>query len=163
MLSFLNRNLLQPLHALKHNSRHLRYLRILERTQYDDPEVVRRRQWVMLKRVLDHAYRTVPYYRAAFDGVGAHPDDIRTPRDLAQLPVLTKARIRSHERGLLSDRYRAEELAVKRTSGSTGVPLTVRIDRPAVEWKTACTLRSDQWSGWRLGGRVAKVDRKSVV
>ena len=46
---------------------------------------------------------------------------------------------------------------MKRTSGSTGVPLTIRIDEPAVQWKTACTIRSDEWTGYRLGQRVAKV------
>ncbi|MHA0111201.1 hypothetical protein ACXYUI_29350, partial [Klebsiella pneumoniae] len=26
-----------------------------------------------------------------------------------------------------------------------------------MQWKAACTLRADEWSGWRLGQRVAKV------
>jgi phenylacetate-CoA ligase len=37
------------------------------------------------------------------------------------------------------------------------VPLTIRIDEAGKQWKTACTIRSDQWSGYRLGQRVAKV------
>jgi phenylacetate-CoA ligase len=37
------------------------------------------------------------------------------------------------------------------------VPLIIRIDEPSVQWKYACTLRADQWSGYRLGQRVAKV------
>ena len=60
-------------------------------------------------------------------------------------------------RSLVSSAYDVAKLRVKRTSGSTGVPLTIYCDEPAMQWKTACTIRSDEWSGYRLGQRVAKV------
>lgn len=157
MLDFLSRNILHPLAARRDRSRHLEYLRVLERTQYDPPEVVRLRQLAALKVQLRHAYATVPYYRAAWRAAGVHPEDVRTLADLEAFPVVTKADIRRHERDLISSAYDPAKLRLKRTSGSTGVPLNIRIDEPGVQWKTACTLRSDQWSGWRLGQRVAKV------
>src|SRR5206468_9202578 len=83
--------------------------------------------------------------------------DVRSLADLEAFPVLTKADIRRHERDLIASAYDVTKLRVKRTSGSTGVPLNIRIDEPAVQWKAACTIRSDEWSGWRLGQRVAKV------
>src|SRR5262249_41611886 len=43
----------------------------------------------------------------------------------------------------------------KKTSGSTGVSLEIRIDEASRQWKRACTLRSDEWSGWRFGERTA--------
>jgi phenylacetate-CoA ligase len=157
MLDTLNRHVVQPLVARRRGSRHLRYLKLLERTQYDPPDIIRVRQLGMLKRLLDHAWRTVPFYRRVWDDAGVHPSDVRTFADFEQLPVLTKADIRRHGRDLLSSAYNPKTLRVKETSGSTGVPLTIRIDEPSVQWKTACTLRSDQWSGWRRGQRVAKL------
>ena len=157
MIDILNRHLFQPLAARRERSRHLDYLRVVERTQYDPPAVVRARQLAALKVQLRHAYATVPYYRAAWRAAGVHPEDVRSPADLEAFPVVTKADIRRHERDLISTAYDPTKLRLKRTSGSTGVPLNIRIDEPAVQWKTACTLRSDQWSGWRLGQRVAKV------
>jgi phenylacetate-CoA ligase len=157
MLDFLNRHLMHPLVARRGRSRHLEYLRVLERTQFDPPEVVAARQLAALKVQLRHAYATVPYYRAAWRAAGVHPDDVRSPADLGAFPVLTKADIRRHDRDLISSAYDPARLRLKRTSGSTGVPLDIRIDEPAVQWKTACTIRSDEWSGWRLGQRVAKV------
>lgn len=157
MLDFLNRHLMHPLAARRERSRHLDYLRVLERTQYDPPEVVAARQLAALKVQLRHAYATVPYYQAAWRAAGVHPEDVRSLADLEAFPVVTKADIRRHERELISAAYDADTLRLKRTSGSTGVPLNIRIDEPAVQWKAACTLRSDQWSGWRLGQRVAKV------
>ncbi len=157
MLDTLNRHLVQPLVAWKRGSRHLHYLRHLERTQFDPPEVVRARQLLALKAMLRHAFDTVPYYQRAWRAAGVHPDDVKSLDDLRHFPVLTKADLRTHERELLSTAYDPARLRVKRTSGSTGVPLTIRIDEPGVQWKYACTLRADQWSGWRLGQRVAKV------
>ena len=37
------------------------------------------------------------------------------------------------------------------------MPVEIAVDRDSLEWKTACTIRSDEWSGYRLGRRVAKV------
>jgi phenylacetate-CoA ligase len=37
------------------------------------------------------------------------------------------------------------------------VPLEVRLDPAGLEWKRACTFRSDEWSGWSRGERSAKV------
>jgi phenylacetate-CoA ligase len=157
MLDFLNRHLMHPLMALKDRSRHLEYLRYLRQTQFDPPDVVRARQLAALKVTLRHAYETVPYYRAAWRKAGVHPSDVNSLADLEPLPILTKDDIRRHERDLISSAFDASKLRVKRTSGSTGVPLTIRIDEPGVQWKTACTIRSDEWSGYRLGQRVAKV------
>ncbi|HUR55872.1 MAG TPA: phenylacetate--CoA ligase family protein [Gemmataceae bacterium] len=157
MLDFLNRHVMHPLMAAKAGSKHLEYLRVVQQTQFDPPDVVRARQLAALKRQLQHAYDTVPYYRAAWRAAGVHPIDVNSLADLEAFPVVTKTDIRRHERDLLSSAFDASKLLVKRTSGSTGVPLTIRIDEPGKQWKAACTLRSDEWSGWRLGQRVAKV------
>jgi phenylacetate-CoA ligase len=157
MLDFLNRHVMHPLMAWRAGSHHLQHLRELKRTQFDSLENIRERQLAALQTQLHHAYETVPYYRAAWTAAGVHPADVKSLDDLDAFPILTKAHIRRHERNLVSSAFDVSTLRTKRTSGSTGVPLTIYIDEPAVQWKTACTLRSDEWSGWRLGQRVAKV------
>jgi phenylacetate-CoA ligase len=157
MLDYLNRYVMHPLMAKKGRSRHLEYLRYLEQTQFDPPEIIRVRQLAALKVTLTHAWETVPYYRAAWRKAGVHPSDVKALADLEAFPILTKQDIRRHEKALVSSAFEVSKLRVKRTSGSTGVPLNIRIDEPAVQWKTACTIRSDHWSGYRLGQRVAKV------
>jgi phenylacetate-CoA ligase len=134
MISLLNRHLIQPLMAWRAGSRHLEYLRELKQRQFDTPERIEERQWNDLRQLIQHAYDTVPYYRRQFDQLGLIP--------AAQLRSTMKI-----DRPLLR----------KTTSGSTGVPLEIYVDEEATEWKRACTIRSDEWSGWRLGQRVAKV------
>ncbi|MFO0846950.1 MAG: phenylacetate--CoA ligase family protein [Gemmataceae bacterium] len=157
MLDLLSRHVVQPLVAAKRRSRHLDYLRLLERTQFDPPEAIRARQLAMLKGVLRHAFATVPFYQRAWAAAGVHPEDVRSLDDLRHFPVVTKTDLRKHEAEFHSTAVDISQARVKRTSGSTGVPLTIRLDERGAQWKTACTLRGDQWSGWRLGQRVAKV------
>lgn len=157
MLDFLNRHVVQPLYAAKAGSSHLRYMRLVKQTQFDSPEVVRARQLVALKAILRHAYATAPFYRQSWDAAGVHPNDVREFADLEHFPIVTKADLRVRGAEFLSEAYRGQKLLVKHTSGSTGVPLTIRLDEAGKQWKYACTLRSDEWSGWRLGQRTAKV------
>lgn len=157
MLDTLNRHLVQPLVAARRRSRVFRYLKQLERMQFDPPEAVRTRQLAMLKAQLRHAYVTVPFYRRTWTAAGVHPDDVKSLDDFRHFPVVTKTDIRKHAAEMLSEAYRGKELRTKTTSGSTGVPLVIKLDERGAQWKSACTLRADEWSGWRRGQRVAKV------
>jgi phenylacetate-coenzyme A ligase PaaK-like adenylate-forming protein len=157
MLSLANRHLIQPLAAWKAKSPHLKHLRTLERSQYDPPEVIRARQLAAVRTIVRHARETVPFYRARWADLGLDLDAIRSLDDVKLFPVLSKADLRANPGQLRSSAYRDRLLASKTTSGSTGVPLTVAVDPDAMAWKRACTIRSDQWSGWRLGMRVARL------
>ncbi len=156
MLDFLNRHVAQPIYAAKAGSRHLQFLRTLRRTQFDPPEIVRARQLAALQAILRHAFDTVPFYRAAWAAAGVHPNDVKDFADLRRFPIVTKTDLRTRAAEFHSEAYRGPYVT-KRTSGSTGVPLTIRLDEAGKQWKYAGTLRGDEWSGWRLGQRVAKL------
>ncbi len=157
MLAILNRHLVQPLMAWRSGSRHLRHLRLLQERQWNPPETIQAQQCEAVRRLFFHAYDTVPYYRSLFITHGWHPSDFRSLEDLQHLPVLTKADIRANAAALRSSAFDANAVTLKTTSGSTGVPLEIAVNRDSMEWKRACTIRSDEWSGWKLGRRVAKV------
>jgi phenylacetate-CoA ligase len=157
LLDLACRRLIRPLWARREDARSARLRDELARRQFDPPAVVRARQVVALRRVLGHAAATVPYYRDLFAHVGFRPSDLRSVGDLQQIPLLNKTTIRERGPELMSDSFRDRPLTRKTTSGSTGVPLAVHLDDGGLSWKRACTLRSDEWSGWRRGGPVAKV------
>ncbi|MEW6033848.1 MAG: AMP-binding protein [Chloroflexota bacterium] len=52
----------------------------------------------LLSKVLKHAYENAPAVRAMMDGAGVNPSRIKTLRDLAQLPILTRDRLIEQER-----------------------------------------------------------------
>jgi phenylacetate-coenzyme A ligase PaaK-like adenylate-forming protein len=151
------RRLIYPLWARREGRNSARLCRELDRRQSDSPAVIRARQCAALRRILRHAEDTVPYYRARFRRLGLSAEDVVELDDLSALPILTKSDIREQGAELLSTSFRGRALTRKKTSGSTGVPLEVKLDPSGLEWKRACTLRADEWCGWRRGQRVAKV------
>ncbi len=151
------RHVVAPAWAWWEQSPYLRHYRQLQRRQFDPPEVVHRRQWQAVADLLHHAYATTPFWRDQLDRQGIRPDQVRSFEDFRAIPVLTKELLRSQAAQLVSDRFRDAYLHRKKTSGSTGVSVEVLVDEAAQQWKRACTLRSDEWSGWRFGEPVAKV------
>jgi phenylacetate-CoA ligase len=149
--------ILGPLWARWEKSPYLRRYRQLLRSQFDDPVTIRARQWNAVEKLIHHAFATVPFYRNRFEHLRLSPAAIRNFDDYLAVPLLTKADIRAAGTGLLSYEFDPSRLLRKKTSGSTGVSLETFVDEDSLQWKRACTLRSDEWSGWRFGERVAAV------
>lgn len=149
--------LFEPAWDLYEHSIRLGTLRALRRTQWDSPDVVRARQDAALRAIMAHAAATCPYYRESWGALGLDPASVRTVADLGRLPILSKDDIRRHQDGLISTRHRKPDLRRAKTGGSTGVSLEIFCDEPGIQRRAAAALRSDEWSGWRLGQPTAAV------
>lgn len=122
--------------------------RVLAGSQYDAPAAIARRQDDRLQKLLDHARRHVPFYRAK--GLpGA------TAADLTGLPLLHKTDLQQSHRQLRSEADLGR-LGVKTTGGSTGQPVTLTKTRGALAWELAATWRGYSWAGVRVGDRQAR-------
>jgi phenylacetate-CoA ligase len=110
-----------------------------------------------LRRILTHAYDTCPFWRERVDGCGIAPAAIDSPNAISEIPILTKNDLRLHSERMRSSAIDCSQLIRKTTSGSTGVSLEVLDHETSQQWKRACALRSNEWSGWRLGERIAAV------
>ena len=157
LLAPLSRTVVAPLWAVWERSPYLRHYRRLRRTQYDPPEVIRRRQEEQVRRLVAHACRTTEFYRERFAAAGLRAESIDSLDAFCTVPLTTKADLREFGPQLRSTDCPTRQLHHKKTSGSTGVSVEVFVDDAAQQFKRACTLRSDEWSGWRLGERVAAV------
>lgn len=62
-----------------------------------------------LRKMVDHCYRTVPYYTRLFNELGVAPSRIKTIDDLRLLPVLSKDDVRVCPDDFLSNDYGGEE------------------------------------------------------
>lgn len=146
---------IEPAWDLYERSIRLRTLRDLRRTQWHPPARIEQEQGRRLQAIVRHAAETCPFYRDRFAAAGLDPAAIRTPADLRLLPILTKDDIRRHQDALISSRHRKQDLLRAKTGGSTGVSLEVFCDLPGIQKRAAAALRSDEWSGWRLGQPMA--------
>ncbi len=152
-----SRRIVAPLWATWERSPYLRVHRRLCRTQYELPAQIRMQQAKDLRSLAEHAIATVPFWQERFAQAGLQPLELSQPKDLQVLPLLTKADLRDQGDHLLSSAYTKNRLRRHSTSGSTGVSVVTYRDEACQQVKRAATLRSDEWSGWRLGERVACV------
>ena len=89
-------------------------------------EIVRFRDR-QLRRIVEHAYRHVPYYRALYDERGVHPSQIRGAEDMPILPAITKTHFRAvPEIDRVAVGLHPEMLIPAASSGSTGRPFMIR-------------------------------------
>jgi phenylacetate-CoA ligase len=133
-------------------------LRELEELQWHTPEAVQARSEARLGPLLRHAAQNVPFYRETYRRLGLAPDDLRSIRDLARLPVVSKAVIRS----LPLDQFLAENVPSyrrigDRTSGSTGEPLRFYRDREGMAQVLAGRLVFDSWFGLKPTDRSVRL------
>lgn len=95
-----------------------------------------------LRMMVRHAYQNVKYYRRLFRSLGKKPEDISTVDDLSKLPLLTKHDIQEKYQDFVASSVNKNECITRRTSGSTGIPLTVLFDTNALDFMTSRNLRS---------------------
>lgn len=109
--------------------------------------------------VREVAART-PFYRRRFREAGLDPERVRTVRDLAALPILTKREVQEHLEELAPEGLELGPRVVAHTSGTTGsglrFPVTLEAEREqwAVWWRYRRWHGIDRgtWCGY-FGGR----------
>jgi phenylacetate-CoA ligase len=79
-----------------------------------------------LRELVRHAYDNVPYYRRLFDDAGITPNEIRGLADLDRIPITTKSTLQAlGGSDMIARGLSTSSLIKRRTSGSTGIPLTL--------------------------------------
>jgi len=132
----------------------LPHLRELRKTQYQSRSTLDRIRNDKVRKLIRHAYETVPYYRSMMDKHGISPERIRGIEDLAQLPILTKKIIRKESSHLISRVFQPSQLHRGETGGSTGSPLVYYFDQRARVSIRSHYYRGLEWMGWKPGDPI---------
>lgn len=120
-------------------------------------------QSARLRRIVRHAWENVPFYRALFGRAGVRPEEVRGIGDLARLPIVEKAELRS--RPLVEVTARGvdlEALLARRTSGSTGQPFTIRRTPAEDRLLYLFRLRAHRQCGVRAFDRMASLVEPTI-
>ncbi len=121
-----------------------------------------RRHEAVLRRLLRHAYDRVPLYRRLYDEAGFRPDAFRSLADLEGIPPLSKARLKSARPDEVVARGTDRATCtVEHTSGSTGVPLEIVLDRFDRCWNRAVAWRILFEHGFRWTDRTLEIRMKA--
>ncbi|MBD3227751.1 MAG: hypothetical protein GF329_06145 [Candidatus Lokiarchaeota archaeon] len=132
-------------------------LKYYEYTQHLSSSDIKELQWMKVKKILTHAYNTVPFYHTIFKKNEITPDDISCPEDFIKIPLLAKESIRENIDRIISNTYKKQSLLIGSTGGSTGSNLNFYYDRNSVDYREAITYRNDQWAGLNIGDKYVKL------
>ena len=118
-----------------------------------------RRAWVLqrLRETLIRAGEGVPFYRERFQQAGFDPKrDFNSLSDIERVPLLTKEDVRKNWERMIDGRYlRGSVLA--HTSGTTGEPMTMRLNERYVAIDYACMFRHWAKAGYTFRARFAAI------
>jgi len=121
----------------------LYYLWKIRKSQRLSPSELEELQNRKLRAIVKHAYENVPYYYKLFSSVKVKPKDIRVREDLVKIPITTKKVL---QRLPISERV-AKGVDINkcikcRTSGSTGEPLDVFLNKRELSYRVAMQTRA---------------------
>jgi len=102
------------------DSEFLKWYHFLQESQWWSREKLEEYQMQQLSKLLNHAYKNVPYYKKVFDERGLKPKDFQNLSDLKKLPLSTKGIIRKNFNQLIAQNIKRGDLVESHTSGSTG-------------------------------------------
>ncbi|MCX5521817.1 phenylacetate--CoA ligase [Streptomyces bobili] len=122
-----------------------------ERLGLDELRALQRER---LRASLRHAYAHVPFYRAAFDKAGVHPDDCRELADLARFPFTTKSDLRENYPYGMFAVPRERVRRIHASSGTTGRPTVVGYTESDLSLWADLVARSIRAAGGRPGDTV---------
>jgi phenylacetate-CoA ligase len=115
-----------------------------------------------LRTLLEVAARDVPYYRARNRQFLAGFEEWDFHKTFSSLPSIAKADVREGGRAFVSEARRGP-LFTGSTSGTTGAPLRLYQDLPAINRENAFVWRQLSWAGLRRGERRAWMRGDMIV
>ncbi len=123
---------------------------------------IERAQRRRVRRIVDHAYEKVPYYRETMNRLGLRPDEFRDAADLARLPLLERDDLQRDPEYFTAREWPAESYVQMLSGGSTGAPLTVYRD-PFALFQDACVRERHRAVTMRVAAKRWRLRQLTVV
>jgi phenylacetate-CoA ligase len=139
-------------------ARYAYYFFKLRRNLHLQPNVLQTVQNKRIRAIVHHAYEHVPFYHRKFDEAGVRPDEIKSAEDLYRLPLTTKTELQATPLDeIVANTFDVKACSKKVTSGSTGIPLTIVVDKRAEDLTGAMWARAYAENGLKFTDKFATI------
>jgi phenylacetate-CoA ligase len=122
----------------------------LRKSQWKPNRLLKKNQEKKLRKLIDYSYHHVRYYHRLFKTLNIKPYDIKKVDDLNKIPILTKGQIKKNFQDFLPNLFNFKNSFCLQTSGSTGLPLKIYIDKNTHNRIGARQLRSYFACGYKI-------------
>jgi len=109
-----------------------RLFRLLQKMESWELHDVQNFQYKQLKKMLNHSYEKIPYYRKLFDKEGIKPRHIRSLEDLEKIPITTKEDVLSNYSNFFAKGVNYKKFPFGQTSGTSGKPIRYYYDETSI-------------------------------
>ena len=116
-----------------------------------------------LKRLINYAYEYIPFYKKLFDKLRFHPGNLKKIEDIKELPILEKKIIKEHYNEFIPSNIQRKFFLKGESSGTTGSPLSLYMNRELVESEHAFVMRQYRWAGCSWKSRTASFRGDIIV
>lgn len=151
------------IHRERYGSKFLETMDVLRETQWYSSQQIADYQFTRLEKLLQHAYNTVPFYRALYDAHGVHPSQFRAIDDIQRFPLIDKEAVREAGASIISSTVTKRSLSKGGTSGTTGSPLSLYWDKATCVLTAAVDWRQKEWGGIHYGDKIALFLGRPIV
>lgn len=116
-----------------------------------------------LKQILAYSYEKVPFYRKYYDQHGVHPNDLKSLEDIRKFPIISKELARDTP---LQERKSVDidlsQCVTRKTSGSTGIPVSILDDKHSLSYIDAYLFRRYLEYGYKLWEKICRTDTHPI-
>ncbi len=140
-------------------------LQQLNHSQWWSPDQLETQQFRQLALLLEHAFDTIPFYRARLEAAGYRRGQAITREFWSRIPVLSRREVQEQGSAICCATVPAEHghLISDATSGSTGTPLMIsKTDLSVLIWH-AITVRHWLWCASDFNLKFAAIRRFSRI
>lgn len=110
-----------------------------------------------LRKILSHAWKKVPYYKAVLEKSGVIFNGKVNLRNFSKIPILTKEIIRKEGKNLYSIDYKKRGSYKNTSGGSTGEPVLFIQDTKYDEWNNATKLYFKEFAAQKVGDKEMRL------
>jgi phenylacetate-CoA ligase len=135
----------------------------LKKTQWLSAGELEQIQLRLLKRLVLHCYKTVPYYHQLMDEQGITVESIKTLDDIKRFPILRKEDVLTAGDKIVSTKYPKWTMTSGRTGGTTGTPLLLPRSLFSLGNEHAFVRRQWDWAGIGFLDNTAYLSGRVIV
>lgn len=113
-------------------------------------------QYRQLKRLIEHAWNNVPFYRRHWESAGFEPSMFRSLDDMRLIPVVDRNMLIAHRDEFIARGTDMSRMSLITTGGTTGMPMEFYIDNYRARAKEQA---HQMYAAWHVWGYIQGLDR----
>src|SRR5690554_1226882 len=122
-------------------------------------EEIQTLNWEKRKRLIKHAFENIPFYNKWYSKHGFHPNQLKSQKDWALIPVITKEIIRENFNEMMFSDIDQKRHIISSTGGTSGTPLKVLHDKN--NFNDVNSWRVMKWWNLPISPNIAFVFRQT--